>query len=155
MGASGWIHTTPYVDDPATTLRLLREAVFAVSDFSGLREWGCPVPASLGELFSSPVYREYLGTCGTHSILDVDTFSDDERDPDDWHGDLGVLRQWPDEKVAEVFGTDEPTRADLDAVGVDALYDADDDLIRWSGRCIVLYPDGEPDELFVWGLSGD
>lgn len=155
MGASDWSYTTPYVDDPATSLRLLREQEFAAYDFTELADWGCPVPASLDELFTTEVYGEYLGTNGTHSILDVGTFLTEDVAPDTRFGDFGVLRQWSKAKVAEVVGIAEPTRADLDAFDMMKLFDADPGLTKWNGRCIVLHKDGRPDELLIWGWSGD
>ncbi|MCF2530722.1 hypothetical protein [Yinghuangia soli] len=154
MGASGWSYTTPYVDDPATSLRLLREQTFAAYDFSDVEEWGCPVPASLDDLYDQ-VYGEYLGTEGTHSILDVDTFLAEDAAPNIRFGDHGVLRLWPKAKVTEVFGTGEPTGADVEAFDFLELSAADPSLTKWNGRCIVLYRDGHPHELFIWGRSGD
>jgi len=100
-----------------------------------------PQPATLDELWGEP-YGEFMGNNGTHSILDIPTMED--------------IAPLSNDEVVETFKTDRPTRADWDreagqfARGVAHLLGE-----RWTGRCVLLFKNGEPDEVAFWGFSGD
>lgn len=144
MGASGWDYVTDYKDGLPSSLDALHTDVFATERHfrEELDEWDLPQPSSLDELWSEPYY-EFLGTNGTHSILDV---------PD--VNDLPLLTA---KELIDTFGTEQPTRADWarvageNAEGVEHLLGSD----RGTGRSAVLYLEGKPDAVAFWGFSGD
>lgn len=143
MGASGWDYVTEYRGDLASSLAALHLAAFNGGETyfrEELDAWGLPQPATLAELWSEPYY-EFLGSNGTHSILDTE---------------MEMISPLTATELAKTFGTEQPTRADWDrvagqhATGVGHLLDD-----RWTGRCAVLYRDGAPDAVAFWGVSGD
>ncbi|MBG6136256.1 hypothetical protein [Longispora fulva] len=138
---------TAYRGDIGSSLAALHQKMFDGGEpwfRTELDRWKLPQPATLAELWGSEVYHEFLGTNGTHSILDVPSIGQDGISPVDA------------ETVMRVFGADQPTRADWDRVageharGVQGLLGD-----RWTGRCVVLFQDGEPVEVAFWGFSGD
>lgn len=143
MGASGWDYVTNYKDDLPSSLDALQTEVFASEPYfrEELAKWGLPQPLSLDELWSEQYY-EFLGTNGTHSVLDVD---------------INDLRPLTARELVETFGTEQPTRADWArvageyATGVQHLMDSD----RGTGRSAILYLDGKPEAVAFWGFSGD
>lgn len=139
----------PYQEDLGAALQALRAAEFASGDYCSPTEWGMPAPATVEELFENELYWEFLGTNGTHSVLDVGrVISADE------HHGFGTVRPLAASVVQAGFGTDKPSRANFDAMDSEAL-DALDQVPRWSGCCMVLYQDGIPDGIAFWGVSGD
>jgi hypothetical protein len=100
--------------------------------------------ASMAELNEARNTEEFWDE-GTHSILDMMTFSDPAgRD------DIAVLRLLRDDEVRVSFGHDQPTGADFER------FIAGDWMVnRWEGRATVLYRAGNPDSLAFWGISGD
>ena len=78
---------------------------------------------------------------GTRSILDLNRVADEP--------DFFTAARMPDEDLMEFFGTTRPTREQVE--------DGDfwEDLERGHGLYVVLYKDGEPDELFFAGYSFD
>jgi hypothetical protein len=138
VGASGWDYWVPYTPDVDAAFRRLREDVFRRGEVYRFDDE--PV-ATIEELV------EHNAESGTHSILDMERITET---PDD--GAVSPLR--PDQLNA-LFGTETPTRAQIEAtkdelVSLDAFV-----LASWTGVYIVAYRDGEPDELFFYGISGD
>ncbi|WP_030411417.1 hypothetical protein [Streptomyces sp. NRRL S-1448] len=149
MGASGWRYVTPYQSDFGAALRTVRAQVLASGEYFSPTEWGLPAPASPGELFENPVYWEFMGTSGTHSVLDVDRVIATEEEHD-----FGTVRPLSVAAIRVGFGSDQPSLADfngMDPGDLDALEEAP----RWSGHCMALYEDGVPCALAFWGVSGD
>ncbi|MFJ8741511.1 hypothetical protein ACIRL2_19225 [Embleya sp. NPDC127516] len=139
----------PYRTDLSAALRELREQVFEAGEFHSPAEWGLPVPETLAEfdaLGGDETYGEFLGTCSTHSILDVDAVIVDAAAA---NRSCAFRPLTPAETLA-VFGTERPTRVDYERVGM-----PDNELERWSGSCVVLHHDGEPAWIAFWGWSGD
>ena len=151
MGASVWDYRTPYTLDLAEALGTLRQQVFAANEYfwSGHDEpWSehdgddeDERPGSIDELWEDEGVQEE----GTHSILDINTVIG-ENDQDNY----GTLRLLTPAETAAVFGTPQPTAADL--AGLESPYD---DRPRWSGHAAILYADGKPAEYLIWGHSGD
>lgn len=56
-----------------------------------------------------------------------------------------------------MFGTRQPSAAGFDHVYRPAPAGPLGDLMgeRWTGRSMVIYRDGTPDEFCFWGCSGD
>lgn len=144
MGASAWDYVADYRGDLQSTLNGLHLELFNGGEtwFRGeLDRWGLPQPSTLAELWSEPYY-EFLGTHGTHSILDLPSLDD--------------IKPLTPQETVEAFGTEQPSRADWDRVaGEDA--DGVDDYLgsRWTGRCVTLYQAGAPVSVAFWGSSGD
>ncbi|OLT30422.1 hypothetical protein BJF79_39060 [Actinomadura sp. CNU-125] len=92
---------------------------------------------------------------GTHSILDMDQVIDADR-PEE----VGAIRALSADEMRTHLGSERPTRADLErAFAVPAAPGMgppiDSSYAKWTGRYVVLYRDGAPDEIAIWGASGD
>ncbi|MFJ9692069.1 hypothetical protein [Kitasatospora sp. NPDC101183] len=132
MGASGWSYITAYGGDLEAAVAALHARVFEeeYGDGSGYE--------SLEELHAD---EEFMGTEGTHSILDVD------------HTCLSPLA--PD-RLLHHFGTERPTVAGFEERVDDLL---DECPGRWTGCYVLLHPDlrsdSGPTHLGIVGISGD
>jgi hypothetical protein len=88
-----------------------------------------------------------VSTSGTHSILDIEGISPARAD--------GAIYPLPGEVLVSLLGTDRPTRSSVerwrgrDDPARNDLYE------RWQGFYVILYQDGEPDEIYIEGASGD
>jgi len=144
MGASGWDYVTTYRGDLASSLAALHVGLFDGGESyfrEELDEWGLPQPATLEELWSED-YGEFMGENGTHSILDIPT--------------MDGITPLSTKEVTQAFGTDRPTHTDWDRVAgksADGVWHLVGE--RWTGRCVLLFKDGLPDEVAFWGASGD
>lgn len=150
MGASGWMYMVPYQDDLKAALDSLRRRVFAEGEFVSPADEGLAEPESVDDLLEQDYYAEFMGTCGTHSIIDVlDVVLAEAEDQD-----YGTIRPLTEDETWLLFGTSRPSRADFDAVNDDVLYDRVT-AGRWTGRAVVLWAEGKPSEIAFWGYSGD
>ena len=143
MGASAWHYVVGYQPDTRQAFVELQETVLAEgSYYHGLRDR--LTFASMAELDEAR-NTEGFWEEGTHSILDMMTFSGPAEEDD-----IAVVRQLRDDEVRASFGHDRPTGADFER------FVAGDWMVnRWEGRATVLYRDGNPDGLAFWGISGD
>ena len=134
----------------AGALDSLRRRVFAEVSFVNPSEIGFPAPESVDDLVTEP-YWEFMGTSGTHSILDVlsVTSADDEAQS------LATIRPLTAPESQDLFGTLQPSRADFGrASDSGQLYEwVHGD--RGTGRAVVLWGEGAPAEIAFWGYSGD
>ena len=68
-------YVVPYQQDLSAALDALRRQVFASGDFIKPSYYGAvfdlPEPGSVDDLFEQEQYWEFMGTSGTHSIIDV------------------------------------------------------------------------------------
>ena len=155
MGASGWEYVVPYQEDLDAALDALRRQVFASGEYLKPSYYGdvfdLPEPASVDDLFEQEQYWEFMGTSGTHSIIDVASVV-----PVDFGGEqFGTIRPLSDGEYVELFGVAQPGRADYTALAnSERLYDFVTGG-RWTGRAAVLWADSAPAEIFFWGYSGD
>jgi hypothetical protein len=96
-------------------------------------------------------YWEFMGTSGTHSIIDVASVI-----PADFAGEeFGTIRLLSDGEYVELFGVAQPGRADYaPLVNSERLHEYVTGG-RWTGRAAVLWADGAPAEIAFWGYSGD
>ena len=140
MGASAWYHTVAYHDDLRAASAALQRDVFERGEYSWPQEQR---PTSLRAL-----WHDGDAEGGTHSVLDLNWLIDED-EPDE----PGRIRPLTRDERRQAFGTDRPTRADFDRARQDPLFFGD--LPRWIGHCTVLYRSGEPDEIAIWGVSGD
>jgi hypothetical protein len=155
MGASGWDYVVPYQEDLGAALDALRRQVFASGDYLKPGYYGdvfdLPEPDSVDDLFEQEQYREFMGTSGTHSIIDVASVV-----PADFAGEeFGTIRPLSDGEYVELFGVTQPGRADYTPLaGSERLHEYVTGG-RWTGRAAVLWADGAPAEIAFWGYSGD
>jgi hypothetical protein len=150
LGASGWEYVVAYQADMAEALDSVRRRVFAEGSFLNPSEIGLPAPESIDDLVTEP-YWEFMGTSGTHSILDVlnVTSADDETQPG------ATIRPLTAPECQELFGTPRPSRADFGrASDSGQLYEYVHGG-RGTGRAAVLWAEGTPAEIAFWGYSGD
>jgi hypothetical protein len=152
VGASGWEYVVSYQPDLGAALDALRRQVFASGEYVKPSDaWDLPEPSSVDDLVEQEQYWEFLGTSGTHSIIDVFTVV-----PVDFAGvEYRTVRPLSDAECIELFGVAQPGRAEYTPlVGSERL----DDYVtggRWTGRAVVLWTDGAPTEIAFWGYSGD
>ena len=110
MGASGWEYVVPYQQDLGAALDALHRQVFASGDFIKPSYHGAvfdlPEPSSVDDLFEQERYWEFMGTSGTHSIIDVVNVV-----PVDFTGEeFGTIRPLSDAECVELFGVAQPGR---------------------------------------------
>jgi hypothetical protein len=157
VGASSWEYVVPYQENLGSALAALRLQVFEQGDYlkpsfygaigGGL---GVPDPSSLDDLHQEP-YWEFMGTSGTHSIIDVFAAVPVESGP----GEFGTIRPLSQVEYVELFGVAQPGRSDYTPLaGSERLHDSITGG-RWTGRAAVLWSDGAPTEIVFWGYSGD
>ena len=137
MGASAWTYWVPYREDVNAALQALRREVFDRGEFYRA---GSGDPSSLEQLL------EQGGESGTHSIIDVLSVSPTV--------ELGAVAPLSDAELAELFGSDQPTRADVEANWAGVMR-VTEQRGPWTGTYLTTYRCGEPDELYFFGMSGD
>jgi hypothetical protein len=106
----------------------------------GLRK---PRPRSMEELEA----LRCVSTSGTHSILDISAVS-----PARANGSIYPL---PKEVLVSLFGTDRPTRGLIERWAKrddPARYDL---YKRGQGFYLTVYREGQPEEIYIEGASGD
>jgi len=152
VGASGWDYRTPYRESVENSIRSLQESVIASGQF--IWPWeefdddyledgeALARPSSLEELIAAKEEEDFWDGGGTHSILDLVA------------GDLTPLSA---SELVAVFGSEQPTAADLERVHEPGPGGALGDLMseKWTGRSLVVFADDQPAEVYVWGWSGD
>jgi hypothetical protein len=154
MGASDWEYVVPYQPDLGAALDALRRQVFASGEYVKPSFYGdvfdLPEPRSVDDLTEQEQYWEFMGTSGTHSIIDVPNvvlagFTGEE---------FGTIRLLSDAECAELFGATQPSRADYTPLaGSERLHEYVTGG-RGTGRAVVLWADGTPAEIAFWGYSG-
>lgn len=80
---------------------------------------------------------------GTHSVLDIQTTGR--------RREFGVATPYPARGVEQVFGTDRPTREQVE----ESWADVAERLERWEAHYLVVYKDGKPAQYAFIGCSGD
>jgi hypothetical protein len=150
VGASGWNYVVPYQADLAAALAALRRQVFHEGSYVNPAEHGLAAPTSVEALWQEEYYWEFMGTCGTHSILDIAQVVA----ADDVGQGPGTVRPLTDAECRDLFGVTQPGGADYERVGESALFGCVT-AGRGTGRATVLWDDGQPSEIALWGYSGD
>ncbi|WP_406424125.1 hypothetical protein OH809_03460 [Streptomyces sp. NBC_00873] len=157
MGASGWDYVTPYDGDVAAALAALQARVFQEEYGDGAHF------RSLEDLYQD---EEFMGTEGTHTILDIDTVVPTDDPPRPSRAtDYGTLRPLAPSRVVYHFGTDRPSveqYEELVAAANEAPSHEEHERsllgecqMRWTGYYVVLHSDGRPTHLGIFGFSGD
>jgi hypothetical protein len=132
MGGEPWDYFVPYEEDVQAALEKLREREFRAGRFNG-SEFR---PGSIEEA------REVADADGTRSILDMDGIGDEP--------DFGVVVPLSKERLTELYGTEQPTRA-----MIEEQFDLWEDIERGQGVYVIAYKDGKPSEIFFGGYSYD
>ncbi|MEH1165324.1 hypothetical protein V6V47_08050 [Micromonospora sp. CPCC 205539] len=147
MGASGWGYFVAYQPDLDAALDALREEMFTEG-----RYWWAhgPIPNSARDCDDRPTTMEELfgdelaQETGTHSILDVHRVLSEGEQPA-----FGTVQPVTATEALRHAGTERLTREHVDAI--DSLAER-----SWLGRCAVLHDtQGQPEEIYFWGFSGD
>jgi hypothetical protein len=165
MGSSSWSYVAPYAGDAATSLRALQGRLIQDRDYYWF--WGRgypgvevrPWPETVEELWGT---EEYWYS-GSGSILDIQRVVDTTCPPSDLdNDDYSTVRPLSRDRLRRLFGTEKPTRAQFEALTTDRRHPNyaafwGDERVRWTGRYVLLYADGEdaPAEIGFWGDSGD
>lgn len=132
MGAEPYDYFVAYEEDVQSALVKLRAEVFSRGEFRGAED----SPSSPDEAL------EWMDADGTASILDIQQVTSTP--------DYGCVTPFSGDELEEYFGTDKPTRKDLETG--DMFWD---DLERGQARCATIYQDGQPKELYFVGYSFD
>jgi hypothetical protein len=160
VGASGWDYRAPYAGSVEATLIAVQEQLLVSGDYlwpwehldpAYLGEGGTVArPSSLASLNAAKEFEEFW-EAGTHTILDTHRVG-----PADDDG-FGAISPLSATELDQVFGTRQPSAADFDRVYQPGPAGPLGDLMgeRWSGRSMVIYQNGTPDEVYFWGYSGD
>lgn len=166
MGGSGWEYVTPYEGSVEQSIRALQQKVFD-EEFAHGRSpefFGIPVETygSLEELWAD---EEFMGEIGTHTVIDVyrPIAAGAKLGPHEHYNTIGPLT---DERLEHYFGTTQPTLRQYEEAIDHAhkvMFDyprteqvlIDEAEQRWTARYVVLYDDGRPTRLGVFGSSGD
>ena len=147
MGAEPYWYFVKYRPDIDAALQELREREFQAGRYNPVMPSpGFPIGphsrapgarhASIEEAF------EDSDADGTRSILDINRVADSP--------DFRAVAPVGDEVLRSLYGTTKPTREMLE----DNM-DFFEDIERGQGIYIILYRDGEPDEIFFAGYSFD
>jgi hypothetical protein len=147
MGAHPYWYLVKYKPDIGEALRELREREFQAGRYNPVTRFPAfpvgphsPAPGA-GHLTIAQAVQA-AGADGTRSILDLDCVSDEPG--------FGAASPLEHDLLDELFGTTQPTRE-----MVEAGYDLWDHLDRGLGVYIVVYRDGQADEVYFAGYSYD
>jgi hypothetical protein len=147
----------PFQQDIGTALDELRRQVFAVGKYLKPSHYGSvfnlPEPSSVDDLFQQEQYWEFMGTSGTHSIIDVPRVVPADFDGDE-EEEFGTIRLLSEDECTELFGSGRPDHAAYDLVDGMRRHEYVTGG-RWTGRAVILWSGGAPNEIAFWGYSGD
>ena len=150
MGAEPYYYFVDYNSDIDVALQELREREFEAGRYNpvirslySLFPIGPESPAPGAQHESIEEALEDADADGTRSILDLDHISDEP--------DFGAATRLPDEELEKLFKTTEPTHEMIE----DKSGDLFENIERGQGIYIVVYKEGEPDEIFFAGYSFD
>jgi hypothetical protein len=132
MGAEPWSCFTKHDPNLQRALDQLREQEFKAGRYRYAEE----NPSSIEEAL------EIADADGTASILDITQIADEP--------DFCCAAPFSPEELTAFFGTEQPTRADLEQ-----YEDYWEDMERGQARYAVVYDDGKPSEIYFAGYSFD
>lgn len=147
MGAHPYFYFTQYQPDHQAALEELRQREFAAGRYNPVTPFPhFPVdPNDQGPGAEHDTIEEAFEDAdadGTRSILDLMAVGDEP--------DFGVAARLDDEALMGYFGT---TRPSHEMVARNWAFH--EDIERGQGIYLVVYKNGEPDELFFTGYSYD
>lgn len=132
MGAEPWSCFTKHDPNLQRALDQLRDQEFKAGRYRYAEE----NPSSIEEAL------EIADADGTASILDITQIADEP--------DFCCAAPFTSEELTTFFGTEQPTRADLEQ-----SEDYWEDMERGQARYAVVYADGKPSEIYFAGYSFD
>lgn len=154
MGASGWEYVTAYAGDVQGSLDALHARVFT-EEFGETGDY-----ADLASLWAD---TEFMGTGGTHTVLDVPVAAAGSGGPAE-----GELRPLSADRLLHHFGPGRPTVGRFEELVAAAgratsgqEYERSllgEEYPDWSGLYVLLYAGGdaaEPTHVGFFGCSGD
>lgn len=148
MGGHSYSYFVPYQTDHQVALDALREREFRAGRYSPVLRF---IEFSEPGFFAQNPGAQHAsihgavkaaGEDGTRSILDISTVADEPG--------YSVAAPLDDDEMDDFFGTAQPSRDDVEKS--DAFFGAID---RGQCRYVVLYKNGQPNELFFAGYSFD
>ena len=160
MGASDWSYVTTYRGDVETSLRELQQRVFRDGEYYWFwdhypGDHPIPRPAAIDGIWETETMREL----GTHSILDVDQVLTTTDPPARFdRNEYSTVRPLAAARVLHHFGTDQPTRAQFEALASPDSGNSDfwkELKLRSAGLYVLLYEEGAVASIGFWGYSGD
>jgi hypothetical protein len=148
VGAEIWYYAVPYAEDATAALLLLREREFRAGRYFPARyplefSWGEPRTGSQAAHASIDAARDAAGEAGTKCVLDFDAV--------DVTANERVIRRLGQTEVCEIFGTSQPTVAQV-GTKLAELFE------RIDRGCAVVLSAGqgpEPTHLIFVGASAD
>jgi hypothetical protein len=147
MGASPYWYVVKYNPDLDAALHDLREREFRAGRYNPVIPFpdfpvtaSSPAPGAQHSTIEEAL--EDSDADGTRSILDISSIGEDP--------DFGVACPLPDDELVRLFGTTQPTRA-----AVENNMEMYEQIERGQAIYIVLYKNGQPDELMFVGYSFD
>lgn len=178
MGAEPYFYYTPYQPDLNVALQTLREREFRAGRYNpAVPLLDFPItensPAPGAQHPSIEAALSATDADGSRSILDIlrvsDTpcpFSRDELEKLLGQGNqiLGevcnIAFPLPATELVTLFGTEQPTHQKIQSVilgntNSEARHDFWESIERGSARCIIVYAEGQPSEIFFVGYSFD
>ncbi|HZT59418.1 MAG TPA: hypothetical protein VFA21_12480 [Pyrinomonadaceae bacterium] len=147
MGGHAWFYFVEYEPDVNAALQKLREREFRAGRYNPA-VWfpefpvGPNSPSPGAQHGSIEEALEDSDADGTRSILDMERAADSP--------DYGVVAPLPADELLRLFGTDKPTREEIEES--DELFE---ELERGQGVYVVAYAGGKPSEIFFAGYSFD
>jgi hypothetical protein len=147
MGAHAYYYFVPYREDIDAALQALRQREFRAGRYNPVMPFiDFPIdpskPAPGAQHASIDDAREEAAEDGTRSILDIDRIGDEP--------DFCVAAPVDEAVLEELYGTTEPTH-DM----IESELEIFEHLDRGQAIYIIVYRDGQPDELFFAGYSFD
>ncbi|MGH7143619.1 MAG: hypothetical protein ACREJ2_05720 [Planctomycetota bacterium] len=152
MGGNPYWYFVKYQDDLGDALQQLRDREFRAGRYfpaiDAMFEFPFPPgpdsPAPGAQHLSIEEAIEAAAESGTNSILDIESIGDEPFFCVAAPVDPALLRQ--------LVGTDQPTRAMLESPAANELFES---IERGQALYVVLYKDGQPDEIYFAGISFD
>ena len=93
-------------------------------------------------LFLASAFQE-----GTHSIIDILRVGE--------AGNFGEVGSLTDDQLIEIYGTNKPTREMLEQIDLLEMLGGDVIYYRGSAFYVIVYLEGQPEEICFIGFSGD
>ena len=147
MGAHPYYYFAPYRENIDPALQALRQREFSAGRYNPVMPFiDFPIdpskPGPGAQHSSIDEAREEAAEDGTRSILDIDGIGDEP--------DFCVAAPVSEQLLEELYGTTEPTHE-----MIDLELEIFEHIERGQAVYIIVYRDGQPDELFFAGYSFD